>query len=121
MEFTLDQLRHQLPSPVSSNKSQWTSTNMKTHAAGAQSKTVRRTRFTKEEDERLMDLKENRNLTWAQIKCSFPGRTIGALQVHYCTRLKGSRPDDPDKPLKDFKEMRQSARHQTNNIMRKLR
>lgn len=94
MEFTFDQLRHQLPSPASSDKSQLTSTKVKTCTTGGQSKTLRRTKFTEEEDKQLMDSKEKRNLTWAEIKCFFPRRTIGTLQVHYCTKLKGSRSEN---------------------------
>ncbi|KAI9777289.1 MAG: hypothetical protein M1816_004807 [Peltula sp. TS41687] len=112
MEFTLDQFRHQLPSPASSDKSWRTSTDMKTRTTGAQFKTLRRTRFTEEEDELLIDLKENRNFTWEQIKCCFPGRTTGTLQVHYCTKLKSLRSDDADEASKDFEKGRQSARCQ---------
>lgn len=36
----------------------------------------------------LIDLKENRNLTWRRIAEFFPGRTSGTLQVRYCTKLK---------------------------------
>lgn len=45
-------------------------------------------KFTNEEDALLVDLKENRNLTWKQIAEFFPGRTSGTLQVRYCTKLK---------------------------------
>lgn len=36
----------------------------------------------------LVELKENKNLTWKQIADFFPGRTSGTLQVRYCTKLK---------------------------------
>ncbi|KAI2420509.1 hypothetical protein LOZ52_006702, partial [Ophidiomyces ophidiicola] len=45
-------------------------------------------KFTPEEDRLLVELKENKNLTWKQIADFFPGRTSGTLQVRYCTKLK---------------------------------
>ena len=39
-------------------------------------------KFISEDDQLLIDLKENRNLTWQQIADFFPGRTIHILQVH---------------------------------------
>ncbi|KAL1956741.1 hypothetical protein VTO42DRAFT_6891 [Malbranchea cinnamomea] len=45
-------------------------------------------KFTPDEDGLLIELKENRNLTWKQIADFFPGRTSGTLQVRYCTKLK---------------------------------
>ena len=45
-------------------------------------------KFTPEEDAKLVDLKENKNMTWKQIADFFPGRTSGTLQVRYCTKLK---------------------------------
>ncbi|EEP76934.1 conserved hypothetical protein [Uncinocarpus reesii 1704] len=45
-------------------------------------------KFTPEEDSLLVELKENKNLTWKQIADFFPGRTSGTLQVRYCTKLK---------------------------------
>ncbi|KAL7932119.1 hypothetical protein V8C35DRAFT_308542 [Trichoderma chlorosporum] len=47
-----------------------------------------RIKFTQEEDELLIELKEQKNLTWKQIADFFPGRNPGTLQVRYCTRLK---------------------------------
>ncbi|KAL7802106.1 hypothetical protein V8C44DRAFT_370716 [Trichoderma aethiopicum] len=47
-----------------------------------------RIKFTLEEDELLIELKEKKNLTWKQIADFFPGRNPGTLQVRYCTRLK---------------------------------
>ena len=92
MKFALDQLHHQLPSPTSSYKSRYTSPVMKTRPTRAQSKKhFRRTRFTKEEDEQLVYLK-SQNLSWEEIKRSFPGRSLGTLQEgYYSTKLmKGS-------------------------------
>lgn len=45
-------------------------------------------KFTAQEDQMLVELKENKNLTWKQIADFFPGRTSGTLQVRYCTKLK---------------------------------
>lgn len=45
-------------------------------------------KFTPEEDSLLVELKENKNLTWKQIADFFPGRTSGTLQVRYCTKLR---------------------------------
>ncbi|KZF24455.1 hypothetical protein L228DRAFT_266790 [Xylona heveae TC161] len=45
-------------------------------------------KFTREDDQLLIDLKENKALTWKQIADFFPGRTSGTLQVRYCTKLK---------------------------------
>ncbi|KAK0738263.1 hypothetical protein B0T18DRAFT_335094 [Schizothecium vesticola] len=45
-------------------------------------------KFTPEDDQLLIDLKENKSLTWKQIADFFPGRTSGTLQVRYCTKLK---------------------------------
>ena len=45
-------------------------------------------KFSAEEDKMLVELKENKNLTWKQIADFFPGRTSGTLQVRYCTKLK---------------------------------
>jgi hypothetical protein len=45
-------------------------------------------KFTPEDDQLLIKLKENHNLTWKQISDFFPGRSSGTLQVRYCTKLK---------------------------------
>jgi hypothetical protein len=45
-------------------------------------------KFTPEDDALLVELKENRSLTWKQIAEFFPGRSSGTLQVRYCTKLK---------------------------------
>ncbi|SPJ78390.1 uncharacterized protein FTOL_06779 [Fusarium torulosum] len=45
-------------------------------------------KFTPEDDQLLIELKENKNLTWKQIADFFPGRSSGTLQVRYCTKLK---------------------------------
>jgi hypothetical protein len=45
-------------------------------------------KFTSEDDQLLVDLKEQKNLTWKQIAEFFTGRSSGTLQVRYCTKLK---------------------------------
>lgn len=45
-------------------------------------------KFTPEDDALLVELKENKALSWKQIAEFFPGRSSGTLQVRYCTRLK---------------------------------
>ncbi len=45
-------------------------------------------KFSPDDDQLLVDLKENKNLTWKQIAEFFPGRSSGTLQVRYCTKLK---------------------------------
>lgn len=45
-------------------------------------------KFTPEEDHLLLELKEEKKLTWKNIAQFFPGRSSGTLQVRYCTKLK---------------------------------
>ena len=52
---------------------------------------VHAARFMPDEDELLIELKEKRSLPWNRIVKHFPGRTKGALQVRYSTKLKGRR------------------------------
>lgn len=51
----------------------------------------RRARFSKEEEDLLVELKARRDpkLSWREIQRHFPRRTIGSLQVHYSTQLNG--------------------------------
>jgi hypothetical protein len=60
---------------------------------GATRKSGRRARFTLEEEDLLVHLKERRKLklSWREIQRHFPHRTIGSLQVHYNMHLKGRR------------------------------
>ncbi|KAJ5475671.1 hypothetical protein N7539_007958 [Penicillium diatomitis] len=58
-----------------------------THPSNKKAST-RATRFLPDEDELLIELKEKRNLPWSRIVKHFPGRTKGALQVRYSTKLK---------------------------------
>ena len=52
-----------------------------------------RARFTQAEEDLLVELKERRRpkLSWREIKTYFPNRTIGSLQMHFSTQLKGKR------------------------------
>ncbi|KAJ5921412.1 hypothetical protein N7466_009738 [Penicillium verhagenii] len=45
-------------------------------------------KFTPKEDYLLVELKEEKNLTWKQVADFFPGRSSGTLQVRYCTKLR---------------------------------
>jgi hypothetical protein len=45
-------------------------------------------KFTPEDDELLVELRETKKMTWKQIGEFFPGRSSGTLQVRYFTRLK---------------------------------
>lgn len=49
-------------------------------------------RFTQEEDELLIDLKEQQGQPWKDIKRAFPNRSQETPQVRYCTKLKGGAP-----------------------------
>jgi len=55
--------------------------------SGAQGK------FTSDEDDLIIHLKEELRLSWAEIHrrhiTKYPGRSKGSLQVRYCTKLKG--------------------------------
>lgn len=55
-----------------------------------------KSKFSDEEDRRLVELKEQKDLTWKQIAEHFPGRTSGTLQVRYCTKLKIKSSDWPE-------------------------
>ncbi|TQS34052.1 hypothetical protein Golomagni_05581 [Golovinomyces magnicellulatus] len=60
-------------------------------------------KFTSEDDQLLIQLKEQKNLTWKQIADFFPGRSSGTLQVRYCTKLKAKTTlwtDDMDNKLR---------------------
>lgn len=52
-------------------------------------------------DRLLIDLKEKKSLTWPQIADFFPGRSSGALQLRYCTKLR-PRLSTPDSYRKGF-------------------
>ena len=49
---------------------------------------IHKSKFSPEDDSLLIHLKENEKLSWKQIAEHFEGRTAGALQVRYCTKLK---------------------------------
>jgi hypothetical protein len=51
-----------------------------------------RTRYTEHDDKQLLELKEERGMSWPEIqKEYFPERVINSLQVHYCTKVKPRR------------------------------
>lgn len=56
------------------------------------------TQFFNEEKNLLKRLKEVDQLEWKKIKEYFPGRTIGALQVYYCTKVKNQSIAGPISP-----------------------
>lgn len=59
--------------------------------------TVRAQALSKD-DRLLIELKEERSLPWKRIAEYFPGRSVGSLQVRYCTRLKGSKAGNSGRP-----------------------
>jgi hypothetical protein len=58
-----------------------------------------KSKFTPEDDELLVNLKENQSLTWKQIAEFFPGRSSGTLQVRYCNKLKVKIPQWTDETV----------------------
>jgi hypothetical protein len=66
----------------------------KEHKVKARRRSGKGSNFTHEEDALLADLKrDDRRLSWHEIHeqftSKFPGRSRGALQVRYSTKLKG--------------------------------
>jgi hypothetical protein len=59
-------------------------------------------KFTPKEDSLLVELKEDKNLSWRQVSDFFPGRTSGTLQVRYCTKLKAKDVVWTDEMVRDF-------------------
>ncbi len=103
LNFSLQHLHWQRPSLVNAVTSRRSGSDMKIPAVAMGTPSIlkhvrmpeqasqpqgRRPRFTSEEDAQLVDLKQNQNLSWKQIERFFPGRSIGTLRVHYCTKLK---------------------------------
>lgn len=68
-------------------------------------------KFTPEDDQLLVDLKEKKNLTWKQIADFFPGRSSGTLQVRYCTKLKAKTTVWTDEMVSDSHIFRTSRPH----------
>ncbi|KAK3374852.1 hypothetical protein B0H63DRAFT_496218 [Podospora didyma] len=66
-------------------------------------------KFTPEDDQLLIDLKENKSLTWKQIADFFPGRSSGTLQVRYCTKLKAKTTQWTDETHFKIMRMRNGA------------
>ncbi|KAG9246500.1 hypothetical protein BJ878DRAFT_279553 [Calycina marina] len=61
-------------------------------------------KFTPEDDQLLVDLKENKSLTWKQIAEFFPGRSSGTLQVRYCTKLKAKTTQWTDETIQKLRQ-----------------
>ncbi|KAH8599686.1 hypothetical protein B0O99DRAFT_682073 [Bisporella sp. PMI_857] len=61
-------------------------------------------KFTAEDDQLLVDLKENKSLTWKQIAEFFPGRSSGTLQVRYCTKLKAKTTQWTDETVQKLRQ-----------------
>ena len=53
------------------------------------------TRYTEDDDKQLLELKEERGMSWQEIQREyFPQREINSLQVHYCTKVNPKRKKD---------------------------
>jgi hypothetical protein len=53
------------------------------------------TRYTEDDDRQLLELKEERGMSWQEIQREyFPKREINSLQVHYCTKVNPKRKKD---------------------------
>jgi hypothetical protein len=61
-------------------------------------------KFSPEDDQLLVDLKENKSLTWKQIAEFFPGRSSGTLQVRYCTKLKAKTTQWTDETIQKLQQ-----------------
>ncbi|KAK0655337.1 hypothetical protein B0T16DRAFT_451038 [Cercophora newfieldiana] len=59
--------------------------------------TPRRAKYTPEDDAKIRRLKE-RGLSWPAIAEHFPGRTPGAIEVRYHTKLKTTQPSRSEAP-----------------------
>jgi hypothetical protein len=55
---------------------------------GAVSGVGRRSTFLPKDEALLVELKEDKRLSWEEIADHFPGKKKGTLQVRYCTKLK---------------------------------
>lgn len=77
------------------------------------SRKPKKNKFSADDDELLVKLKEVDHLSWREIADRFQGRSPGALQVRYCTRLK-TRPQtwtaDDIRDLKDAVALYQTDR-----------
>lgn len=90
------------PSRRSSSSSSSNQPLSMTSNGSQKSKMTPKPKFSQEDDDLLIELKENQKLTWRQIAEHFDGRTAGALQVRYCTRLKGRSVSWPDNDIQDL-------------------
>jgi len=85
VEFSLDFSRQDAPltgplQPNSSRLPKGAAPNKRPARAACKN-----SKFTLEEEEILVDLKENQGLAWKDIKLRFPKRSLGSLQVRYST------------------------------------
>jgi hypothetical protein len=74
-------------------------------------------KFSAEDDHLLIELKENRKMTWRQIAEHFDGRTAGALQVRYCTKLKARSGSWTDQDIAGLKKAVDDYEHERWNIV----
>ena len=75
--------------------------SMHSATAGVKSRNLKRkpasvkatgTRYTEDDDRELLELKEERGMSWQEIQREyFPQREINSLQVHYCTKVNPKR------------------------------
>ncbi|KFY80896.1 hypothetical protein V499_00281 [Pseudogymnoascus sp. VKM F-103] len=53
------------------------------------------TRYTEDDDKQLLELREERGMSWQEIQREyFPQREINSLQVHFCTKVNPKRRKD---------------------------
>jgi hypothetical protein len=97
MEFSLEQLHKlcALACPYVSRAGSYIRSIGSSHLPPQAKKTrsgpssqIKGTRFTQEENAKLIDMKEIKRCSWDEIEGAFPGRTRATLQVHYSTKLK---------------------------------
>lgn len=74
-------------------------------------------KFTPEDDQLLVDLKEKKNLAWKQIADFFPGRSSGTLQVRYCTKLKAKTTLWTDEMVSTVLKHKTSSRASTASVV----
>lgn len=74
-------------------------------------------KFSAEDDNLLIELKENRKMTWRQIAEHFDGRTAGALQVRYCTKLKARSGSWTDQDIAGLRKAVDDYEHERWNVV----
>ncbi|ELR08386.1 hypothetical protein VC83_03528 [Pseudogymnoascus destructans] len=78
--------------------------NMQSVTASVKSRNLKRksasvkatgTRYTEDDDRQLLELREERGMSWQEIQREyFPKREINSLQIHYCTKVNPKRKKD---------------------------